>query len=271
MKTLAIVTARNEALHIGRCLRNLIEEGLDVVLIDHDSVDDTRSIATAFLGRGLLRIETLPWKGYFSLTEQLHAKQAIIEWATHPWVAHFDADEWPRAATPFRTLGEGIAEADRLGYNSINFHEFVFLPRPGQDFCSPNYARRMTSYYFFEPSYPRLNRIWKRDTGLSNADTGGHQLTGGERRLFPHDFHLRHYIVLNEEQAFRKYLGRTFSREDLGRGWHHNRLSITPEALRRYFRGETGRAGQLRQLGDATDNDFDTSNPQTKHFWEWDE
>ena len=37
----AVIAARNEALHIRRVLINYIEQGIDVVVIDHGSTDET--------------------------------------------------------------------------------------------------------------------------------------------------------------------------------------------------------------------------------------
>ena len=60
---LAVVCARNEVQQIERCLRWLISQGFEVVLVDHASSDGTRERAEAFLGQGLLRIEQLAWEG----------------------------------------------------------------------------------------------------------------------------------------------------------------------------------------------------------------
>ena len=67
----AVVAARNESVHIRRCLRDLIAEGIDVILLDHDSTDDTVAKAKEFLGKGLLSIERFPWAGVYPLAELL--------------------------------------------------------------------------------------------------------------------------------------------------------------------------------------------------------
>ena len=54
LRALAVVCARNEAIHIHRCLKHLISSGLEAYLIDNESTDDTREIAKEFLGRGLI-------------------------------------------------------------------------------------------------------------------------------------------------------------------------------------------------------------------------
>lgn len=267
---LAIVCARDEALQIRRCLAGLIAEGFEVVLLDHGSTDATRSIAEDFLGQGLIRIETLPWTGSFSLSDQLRAKQAIVETSRHDWVSHFDADELPVAAPMFERVIDAVAAAAEQNCNCINFHELVFLPPPGRErFGAPEFCGDHLDYYFFQPTYPRLMRIWRRDSGLSNLAAGGHQLRGVERRLFPVDLVLRHFIVLSRAAARAKYLPRVFSEEDLARGWHGNRVNIQAEAIDAYFDGRLARADRIHSLRDPDDHRYELSHPQIKHFWEW--
>src|SRR5579863_1730355 len=127
----AIVTVRNESIHIRRCLRDLIHDGIDVILIDHDSTDDTAAKAREFLGKGLLAVERLPWMGVYSLPDILAAKRSLIQSVGHDWVIHADADEWLSAPEEDMRLIDGIAAADGAGFNCINFNEFVFIPDDG--------------------------------------------------------------------------------------------------------------------------------------------
>lgn len=163
---LAIVCARNEAVHIERCLTDLIASGCDVILIDNGSIDETVDRAERFIGRGLLRIEHLPWDGRFSLSAQLWAKKSVIQNSTHDWIVHADADEWLVSPTPGQSLGEAISIAHSAGDNVVNFHECVFIPKAGEDFSQAHYSTQMRDYYFFQPKYPRLNRAWRRDAAL---------------------------------------------------------------------------------------------------------
>ena len=49
MSVLAVMAARNEAGYIQTTLRALMAEGVEVVLLDHGSIDGTRECAEAFL------------------------------------------------------------------------------------------------------------------------------------------------------------------------------------------------------------------------------
>ena len=81
MRAAAVICARNEEVHIERVIEDTVAEGLDVVLIDNDSTDATVALARQFLGRGLLRIERLPWKGFLSWEGVLEAKRRVFEHA----------------------------------------------------------------------------------------------------------------------------------------------------------------------------------------------
>jgi hypothetical protein len=269
MNILAVVAARNESLHIRRCITGLNNEGFEVVLIDHESSDGTRETAESLIGNGVQTIIDLKWNGHFCLKEQLAAKQRIINKSLHDWVAHFDADELPLAPIRFRDLKEMATNAEKGGFNVINFLEFVFIPRPGMSHAIEGYEKQMKSYYFFEPSYPRLQRMWKRSCPLSNILGGGHRLSGTELNQFPIDGNLRHYIALSEEHAVQKYVGRRFSKSDLDRGWHSNRITITEEKIRQYFRSESTIESSLQELESPLSRTHSTNNPFRLHFWDW--
>src|SRR5581483_12245509 len=155
MRVVAILCVRNEEQQIASTLSDLISEGLEIIMIDHDSRDATRERAAQFLGKGLRQINHLPWQGRFSLHQQLEEKQRIIVGLTDDWIVHVDADEWLTSYSPGETLFEGIQRVDRAGYNCIHFNEFVFLPAADDSTVSGN--RRMhTRYYFYQPEYPFL-------------------------------------------------------------------------------------------------------------------
>ena len=263
VRAVAIICARNEELRIRSALAGLIGEGLEVVLIDHDSTDGTVAIGREFLGRGLLGIERLPWRGRFSLVEQLEAKSQVIDQLDHDWIVHVDADEWLSAPEEGQTLLDGLSAADSAGYNCVNFSEFVFIPKPGEDASLVDYPRALTRYYFYEPENPFLLRAWKNGAGLENRQHAGHRLSG-PARPYPRDFPMRHYICLSQAHAEEKYLTRRFDDSEVARGWHRDRLLATKESLR--FPSDDFR---LRTLPYWASKHFDRSCPVKSHFWEW--
>jgi len=265
MKVLALVCVRNEELNISRCLDDWIRDGCDVLLIDNDSDDRTVEIARSYLGRGLLAIERLPWKGYFSLKDQLVLKDDIIREMRHDWVVHADADESFRGPWSGQSLAAAVERVDAQGYSCINFREIVFAPWPWQDFTNADYARHMDTYYLFEPRHPRLLRAWRRDLAAHNINSGGHLLDGTGLKVCPQDFYLCHYIVLSLDHACRKYLGRQFDPDEVALGWHYNRLSIAADRL------ALKPSPFLKRLHRWDAADFDCTTPSKTHFWEWGE
>ena len=71
LRCAAVVACRNEVALLRQHLPLWIAEGLEIVVIDHSSEDDSRAVAEAWLGRGVLAVETLEWLGQFSLDQQL--------------------------------------------------------------------------------------------------------------------------------------------------------------------------------------------------------
>jgi len=261
----AILAVRNEARHIHRILSEFIGQGIDVVVIDNDSTDETTTICRQYLGKGVLFMERVAWTGCFDLSAQLAAKKAVAARLDHDWLIHTDADEWMQSPRPGETLLDGIRRVSAQGYNAINFEEFVFLPVNDGSKPGIHYEREMCHYYFFEPRKNRLMRAWQRNADLSNRASGGHRLAGDKLNVSAEPFVLRHYIALSQQDALNKYLGRAFSATDLSKNWHGNRLALTKEQLR------LPRKERLKKLPEWDSREFDRTDPKRKHFWEWDE
>jgi len=258
----AILAVRDEAVHISRMLDDYIDQGIDVVVIDNGSTDDTLAICRPYLGRGLLAIEHQPWQGVFDLSAQLAAKQAVVAKLPHEWVIHADADEWLQSPVEGESLLEGIARLSAEGFNVVNFEEFAFIPTE-VDPAHDDYRQAILHYYYFAPAKNRRMLAWKRAAGLSNLDSGGHRLRGGEIQLAPETFIMRHYLVLSYPHAVAKYVGKNFADEDLERGWHRNRQDLSAERLR------LPTAESLKRLPHWLSKQFDRTSPLAKHYWEW--
>jgi glycosyltransferase involved in cell wall biosynthesis len=262
MRAAAIICLRNEEVHVEPLIEDLVAEGLDVVLLDNESTDATVELAQPFLGRGLLTIERKPWIGCFSMDQVLEATQRVATTLDHDWVLHLGADEWPSSPDEGKTLLEGLVEAEAAGANCVNFDEFVFLPRPGEDMRGRDYRRLVTRYYFLQPYSPRLMRAWRRGAGLDNRRYGGHEVTGGAR-LYARNFPLRHYVVLSADHARAKYLDRVISQAELDRGWHAGR-EMQSEDLE--LPGDDPR---IRTLPHWSSKAFDRTMPCRSHYWNW--
>ena len=261
----AIIVARNEAQYLRILLPILARQGIDVAIIDNESTDDSRELYSAYSGNPVIRVEQLPWLGYYSLLKQLEAKQSLCASLNHDWLVHHDADEIIEHQNPRLHLRNAIQEAHENGDTAVNFDEFVFLPEPNTDYSERNYYESIRRYYFFEPYKHRLQRAWKRVSGLGNLLSGGHQLSGAKFSLYPTSHVLRHYIVLSSDHARRKYLNRVYDPKALGRGWHGNKLKFSVKNLELPQRSK-----YLIRLGERSP-DFRKNVPTAKHYWEWGE
>ncbi len=263
MFCLAVLCVRNEQLYIARTIEHLLAHGLDIVVIDNQSTDDTPAIVRSYLGRGVRELRTLPFNGAYKLSDQLRAKEQVVRDFAPDWALHGDADEIPDSSEENLTLREEFERAARDGYTCVNFDEFVFLPAQDEDCEGEDHVRTMRRYYFFEPRPRRLMRVWRPKSGVDGLLGGGHHADGPGLRVMPRNLPLRHYIVLGLAHARRKYLCRRFAEEEIARGWHGNRLTINEANLR------LPPATALKELPDWRSRAFERDDPKRLHFWQW--
>ena len=235
MRIVALLTVRNEELYLARCLEHLIANGVDVCVIDNDSTDGTRRIAEQFVGRGVIRLDTLPFPGVFALLPILQNEQRLANEIDADWFVHHDADEIREAPSAGVTLAQAVEEADARGYNAINFDEFVFMPRSADErFEGRDYVLEMQWYYYFRPKPQRRLNAWKR-TGVAVdlCASGGHVVHFPDRLVCPTDFVMRHYIALSWEYLDKKYQARRYPPDELiGRRWNNDRARFDPSMVR---------------------------------------
>lgn len=232
MRIVALLTVRNEELYLTRCLQHLKEQGVETCIIDNDSEDSTLEIAKTFIRNGVFRIERIPFEGYFDLQKILLFEEKLSYEIDADWFMHYDADEIREAPLHY-TLRNGISYVDSMGYNAINFNEFVFLPTSDNEtYEREDYVKKMNYYYFFEPWPLREIKAWKKNPTIDLHTSGGHSVDFEKRIVYPYPFIMRHYIVLSREHAIRKYTERIFNPKEVAMGWHRNRVNFNPEKLR---------------------------------------
>jgi len=267
LRIVAIVAIRNEAAYIANCLRHLIRNAVDVAIIDNESTDDSQSIylASEFCSF-LTEVRQLPFRGAFYLEQSLLAKQTLIEELETDWVIHIDADEIMHSYREGESLRAAIERIDAVGYNAIDFNEFVFLPVDVPYMSNIQGWQPMLHYYFLDPQWKkrpqRKMRAWRKDAHLTIAG-GGHRLEGEELSLAPERLALRHYIVRSQEHAFVKYANRIFPAEELQRRWHLDRHEQPIESF--LFPAPQ----ELCKLEHSADRKLDRSKPRNKDYWLW--
>jgi glycosyltransferase involved in cell wall biosynthesis len=264
MRIVALLTVRNEERYLKRCLEHLHNEGIEVCVIDNGSTDKTVEIAESFRDKNVFRIEHFPFNGSFELEPLLIMKENLSYEIDADWFIHYDADEIKQAPKQFSTLKEAIIKVDKLGYNAINFDEFVFLPTVEEpDHEGKDYVKTIRHYYFFGPFPLRRINAWKKfGQKVDIVGSGGHKITFENRKIYPESFILRHYIILSRVHGIAKFCGRVFSEEEvIQKRWHVNRQQCRPDDL------ILPKASELKEIPDSGNITWDRADAWSTHFF----
>ena len=261
-RIVALLAIRNEALYLEKCLEHHYQQGIEVCIIDNDSTDNSLNIAQKFLDRNVFRIERQEYKGNFDLCEQLRIKENLASEIQADWFIHCDADEIREAPEHYSSLYQGILAASMAGYNAINFDEFIFIPLDENErHENKDFVKSMRHYYFFEP-YPlrRINAWKKTNSPIDLVSSGGHNVLFADRKIFPENFILRHYIGLSASHLNFKYSQRVFSESEVNdRRWHGWRAKFS-----KYRIGLPAVENLKLYLGDGK---WDKTNAKKEHIF----
>lgn len=262
MRVVALLASYNERRFIAPCLAHLGRHGVEAYLIDNGSTDETVELAERWLGRGLIGIESFPrgsgssydWRGL------LERKQQLARELEADWFMHMDPDELRLPPTSGQTLVEALADADREGFNAVDFLEFTFHPtREEPDHDHPDFQRTLRTYYPFAPRAAHQVKAWKA-TSEVELTSGGHRASFPGRRLCPRPFRLKHYLFLSVQHAIEKYVQRRYDPGEVESGWHGWRAHLSAGDIR------LPPAAELRVS--HGDDDLDPSEPRTTHYLE---
>ena len=220
----AIIAAYNEGDVIYHIIRDLVEQDIQVVFIDHHSSDNTLAEVRKWEGKGVVRIESFPEdagleipKNVYSWRYILQRKQEIAAKMGPGWYLHTDADEFRESPWEDLNLREGIERVDREGFNAINFKIYDFKPtnncfEPGQD------VREHLAYY--DPDIHAYNNVqikcWKNlGQEINLWESGGHAVAFHGRRVYPVPFILRHYAIRSQHHGLQKIFQERKNRYDI--------------------------------------------------------
>ena len=238
MRVVALLAVRNEAHCLANCLRYLADEGVETCVLDNDSTDGSLDIAKEHLGKGVFRIERLPYLDRFDLSAQLRMKELLAEDISADWFIHHDADEIRESNGRAGGLVEALSAAERNGYNAVQFDEFVFLPTAedvtaGLDYRGSAYYREMRHYYYYLPDSPARWRVnaWRKTPDVDLVSSAGHHVNFPGIRVAPERLALRHYMVFGVAHAVSKY-ERTFPASEIEKGWHYDQITFDKSKLR---------------------------------------
>jgi len=259
VRVVALLAAHDEERFVGGCIEHLAAHGVETYLIDNASSDSTVAVAERYHGRGLAGIEAFPRDGSYPWSGLLARKAELAATLDADWFLHLDADEIRLPPSSGVTLAEALADADREGYNAVNFLELAFVPtREHPDHDHPRYPETMRWYYPYLPRLPDRLNAWKRqDARVDLVSSGGHVVDFPGLRTYPVPFLMRHYLFLSIEHAIRKYVERVYDPAEVEAGLHRRRAALRAEDIS--LQSEV----ELRTY--VSDDLLDTSEPLSYH------
>jgi glycosyltransferase involved in cell wall biosynthesis len=264
IRCVALLAVYNERRYLEACLRHLVAQGFEVLVIDNESDDGSFEIASAWQGRGVLGVERLPRRGVFRLRDQMLRKQELARELDADWILHVDADEF-HFGRPGRKLKETLAAIAGAGYDAVNFQEFTFLPsRESPDHDHPDFVVTMRHFYPFRKRLPWGIRAFSRPgRGLDMAGTGGHRSSFPGMRLYPRSLPMRHYQFLSVPHALERYGGMRYDPSELRSGLHGG-----PKGWRARFRLREFELPSQDVLHSLDHDELEAADPWRDHYLE---
>ena len=103
----------------------------------------------------------------------------------------------------------------------------------------------------------RVNMWKKTSEKIDLVSSAGHFINFRGINIFPHNFVLRHYIILSAQYAEQKYGKRVFSKYEVTKkGWHGDRCNFTMDQLK---------LPEINRLKEITESGWDKTDPWPKH------
>jgi glycosyltransferase involved in cell wall biosynthesis len=205
MKVIGMLSVFNDEDIIQEVIEDLLSQGLELVVLDNGSTDDTFKICENFQGRGILQLKQFKTKNYiynWNLLLRMLYDMALRE--SPDWVLRIDSDEFFESAIPKKNLKESIEQVDSEGFNIIQFDRFDFF-MTDNDNESAKSTKEKFPYYSWHGDY--LYRAWKYHPGITIGYAGGHYPIypeGYSYKIYPKKFAMRHYKFRSKEQAEKK-------------------------------------------------------------------
>jgi len=222
MKIVGMLSTYNEEDFVENVIKHLLNQGLELVILDNGSTDNTFEICKKFVNKGVLKLEQFQSNTYqWAIILIKLYDMALIQ--SPDWVIRSDSDELLESGVNNLTLKEAILEADSQGFNLIQFDEAHFF-MTDKDNENANSVKERMIYYSWVSDF--MYRCWKYFPGIRVEDKGGHLPVfppDQKYKIFPRNFVIRHYNIRKKDQLEQKTKQRRVRIANTGEGelgWH---------------------------------------------------
>ena len=210
-KVTAIIPTYNESDIISHTIKNFIDEGIDIYLLDNWSVDNTIELAKKFEGKGVIGIEKFPpegssqdssWKLLLSRIEEL-TLELNSDWFILNYPDVLKKSPWEGV-----NLKDAIFAVDKAGYNAIDHTVITFHPIDNSYSIELDPEKHFKFFEFRNTTKQFLQIItWKNSAkSISFTEPGGNEVQFKDRRVFPYKFLEKHYPILTQKHGEKKIL-----------------------------------------------------------------
>jgi len=230
MKIIGIIPVYNDEDILKEIIDYYISQGLELVILDNGSTDNSYKICEKFVGLGVKKLIKFKTDNYISKWDSILRALYDIAIEQNPdWIIKIDSDEFLESGQVGVSLKEGIEQVASQGYNYIQFDRFDFF-MTDNDNKNAESVRQKLQYYSCQGDY--LYRAWKYYPGVmieSFAFVHFPILPDDVRyKIYPKKFVMRHYQFTSEKQALKKIEDRTrgtnYEKTKKGLNYHYKNL-----------------------------------------------
>jgi len=229
LRILGLMAVYNEDDILEQTILHSLSQGIELIILDNGSTDQSFDIASAYQRKGVLCVRHL----YTETYRWAFLLSTLCEWAHEfhaDWGMLIDADTFLESSEVGVSLRQGIENEARGGYNVIKFNQFEFWPT-SLDPLNEIDIRKRIKYYTFNDD--RHESCWLHVPGVDISKEGGHTVffpSGIEKRVSPTRFVMRHYKIRSYEQGLKKvYKDRLPRFRGEPTGWHIQYNWMTPD------------------------------------------
>jgi len=126
MKIIGMLPVFNDEDVIQEVIEYLLSQEIELVVLDNGSTDKTYEICKQFLSKGILQLKQFKTISY-QWDTILRMLYDMAQTYTPDWVIRSDSDEFLESGIKNKTLKQAIEDADKDGYNLIQFDRFDFF------------------------------------------------------------------------------------------------------------------------------------------------